>query len=82
MLPKKLPTHALLSGINDCRVGYWERAKTTAKLRALKTDDNILLLKTNLNAGHGGDSGRYSYYKDLAMRYAIIFDLYKNSTSH
>ncbi|PCI98692.1 MAG: hypothetical protein COB15_05570 [Flavobacteriales bacterium] len=79
---KDYPPMFFFTGINDSRVGYWEPAKMVAKLRKFKTDNNVLLLKTNLNAGHGGDSGRYSYYKALAMKYAIIFDLYRNSPSH
>ena len=74
------PPMFFFTGLNDSRVGYWEPAKMVAKLRTLKTDKQILLLKTNINAGHGGGSGRYSYYKDLAMKYAIIFDLYRNTT--
>jgi len=73
------PPMFFFTGLNDSRVGYWEPAKMVAKLREYKTDNNILLLKTNLHSGHGGDSGRYSSYKDLAMKYAIIFELYKNS---
>jgi len=79
---KEYPPMFFFTGINDSRVGYWEPAKMVAKLRTLKTDNNILLLKTNLNAGHGGDSGRYSTYKDLAMKYALIFELYRNSATH
>ena len=66
------------TGINDTRVGYWEPAKMVAKLRDLKTDDNILLLKTDFYAGHGGGSGRYAGIKDAAYKLAIIFDLYKD----
>jgi protease II len=73
------PPMFFFTGLNDSRVGYWEPAKMVAKLREYKTDNNILLLKTNLYSGHGGDSGRYSSYKDLAMKYALIFELYKNS---
>ncbi len=64
------------TGINDTRVGFWEPAKMVAKLRRLKTDDNLLLLKTNLNAGHGGGSGRYDGYKELAFKYAVIFEIF------
>ena len=71
------PHMVFTTGINDSRVGYWESAKMVAKLRKLKTNNNLLLLKTNLYAGHGGSSGRYSYYKDLAYKYAIMFDIYK-----
>lgn len=64
------------TGINDTRVGYWEPAKMVAKLRKLKTDDHLLLLKTNLVAGHGGGSGRYSYLRDLSYKYTLLFDLF------
>ena len=51
---------------------YWEAAKWVAKLRATKTDDNLLLLKTALEAGHGGMSGRYQGLRDTALEYAFI----------
>ncbi|MNP61646.1 Protease 2 [compost metagenome] len=51
---------------------YWEAAKWVAKLRASKTDDNLLLLKTDLGAGHGGMSGRYQGLKDVALEYAFL----------
>jgi protease II len=71
--------HMLFStGVNDTRVGYWEPAKMVAKLRTLKTDDNLLLLKTNLSAGHGGGSGRFDGYKEMAYQYAVIFDIFSN----
>lgn len=70
------PSLFFFTGINDSRVGYWEPAKMVAKLRQYKTDDNLLLLKTNLSAGHGGGSGRYSAYKDLSYKYTIIMDLF------
>lgn len=57
---KAYPNILITAGLNDPRVQYWEPAKWTAKLRALKTDKNLLLLKTNMGAGHGGASGRYS----------------------
>ena len=63
------------AGFNDPRVHYWEPAKYTAKLRKLKTDNNILLLKTHLGAGHGGSSGRYDYLKEIAFDYAFILDI-------
>jgi oligopeptidase B len=56
-------------------VQYFEPAKWVAKLRALKTDDNRLLLKTNMEAGHGGASGRYQRYRDVAFQYAFMLDL-------
>jgi oligopeptidase B len=58
-------------GLNDPRVTYWEPAKWTAKMRALKTDDNELLLKINMGAGHGGPSGRYSRLYEYAEAYAF-----------
>lgn len=69
------PNLLFFTAINDNRVGYWEPAKMVAKLRAHKTDDNLLLLKINLNAGHGGGSGRFSGLEELAYKYALIFEL-------
>ncbi|HSH00119.1 MAG TPA: prolyl oligopeptidase family serine peptidase, partial [candidate division Zixibacteria bacterium] len=68
------PNILITAGLNDPRVQYWEPAKWTAKLRALKTDDNVLLLKTEMGAGHGGSSGRYDYLKDVAFEYAFVLD--------
>lgn len=68
------PAMLITAGLNDPRVGYWEPAKWAAKLRATKTDGNILLLKTNMGAGHGGASGRYDYLKEIAFEYAFILD--------
>ena len=68
------PNILVTAGLNDPRVQYWEPAKWTAKLRAVKTDENLLLLKTNMGAGHGGASGRYDYLKEIAFEYAFIFD--------
>jgi oligopeptidase B len=73
---KEYPSILITAGLNDPRVQYWEPAKWAAKLRALKTDENILLLKTKMGAGHGGASGRYDYLKDIAFEYAFIFDLF------
>ncbi|OYD13931.1 oligopeptidase B [candidate division WOR-3 bacterium JGI_Cruoil_03_44_89] len=74
--PKDYPNMLIITGLNDTRVSYWEAAKLTAKLRALKTDKNLLLLKTNMGAGHGGVSGRYNYLRDVAFKYAFILDLF------
>ena len=71
---KAYPTMLVTTGLNDSRVAYWEPAKWTAKLRAMKTDSNRLLLKTNMGAGHGGSSGRYDAIRELAFRYAFILD--------
>lgn len=71
---KDYPDILITTGLNDSRVQYWEPAKWTAKLRELKTDSNILLLKTNMGAGHGGASGRYESLKELAFEYAFVFE--------
>ncbi|MOA60460.1 Protease 2 [compost metagenome] len=63
----------MIAGYNDSRVQYWEAAKWVAKLRATKTDNNPLLLKTELGAGHGGMSGRYQGLRDVALEYAFLF---------
>ena len=66
------PPMLVTAGLNDPRVTYWEAAKFVAKLRSLKTDDNLLLLKTNMGAGHGGRSGRYDRLHEVAEEYAFI----------
>ena len=71
------PNMLFFTGINDQRVGYWEPAKMVAKLRATKTDDNLILLKTDLSSGHGGGSGRFAGIEQLAYKYALLFDLLK-----
>ncbi|HEY0429146.1 MAG TPA: S9 family peptidase [Pyrinomonadaceae bacterium] len=64
------PNMLIETSLNDSQVMYWEAAKYAAKLRATKTDKNILLLKTNMGAGHGGSSGRYDRMKEIAFDYA------------
>lgn len=66
------PNMLVTAGLNDPRVSYWEPAKWVAKLRALKTDHNLLLLKTNMDAGHGGASGRYERIRETALDYAFL----------
>ncbi|MFZ3185301.1 MAG: S9 family peptidase [Pseudomonas sp.] len=66
------PAMLVVAGYNDSRVQYWEAAKWVAKLRATKTDTNLLLLKTDLEAGHGGMSGRYQALKDVALEYSFV----------
>jgi oligopeptidase B len=56
--------------LNDSQVPYWEGAKFTAKVREMKTNDSVILLKTNMGAGHGGASGRYDRFKEVAFEYA------------
>ena len=66
------PPLLVTAGLNDPRVTYWEPAKWVAKLREKKTDDNVLLLKTNMGAGHGGKSGRWESLKETAEEFAFI----------
>jgi oligopeptidase B len=68
------PNILITAGLNDPRVAYWEPAKWAAKLRATKTDDNLLVLKTVMEGGHFGKSGRYSQLHEIAYEYAFIFD--------
>lgn len=63
------------TGLHDSQVQYFEPAKWVAKLREMKTDKNLLLLKTNMEFGHGGASGRFDYLKDVALNYAFLFSL-------
>ena len=72
---KNYPAMFVTTGLHDSQVQYWEPAKWVAKLRAKKTDDNILLLKTDMKTGHGGKSGRFERYKESALEYAFMFDL-------
>jgi len=71
--PQAYPALLVVAGYNDSRVQYWEAAKWVAKLRATRTDDHLLLLKTDLGAGHGGMSGRYQALRDVALEYAFLF---------
>ena len=66
------PAMLVRASLNDSQVPYWEAAKWVAKLRALKTDKNVLLLKTNMGAGHGGASGRYEHLRDRAADYVFV----------
>ncbi len=68
------PNMLIEVSLNDSQVPYWEGAKWAAKLRATKTDDNTILLKTNMGAGHGGSSGRYDRLKEIAFEYAYALD--------
>lgn len=69
------PNMLITTGLHDSQVQYWEPAKWTAKLREMKTDDNLLLLKTDMSAGHGGASGRFESLKEDALEYAFILKL-------
>ena len=66
------PAMLVKTSLNDSQVMYWEPAKYVAKLRTLKQDDNVLLLHTNMAAGHGGASGRYEYLEEIAFDYAFL----------
>ncbi|WP_224998659.1 S9 family peptidase [Cesiribacter sp. SM1] len=69
------PNILVTAGLHDSQVQYWEPAKYVAKLRAKKTDDNVLLLHTNMTAGHEGATGRFESLKEIAMGYAFLLDL-------
>jgi oligopeptidase B len=72
--PRDYPEILVTAGLNDPRVQYWEPAKWVAKLRTVKTDENRLILKTFMGAGHFSSSGRYDYLKDTAFDYAFVLD--------
>ena len=77
---KQYPNLLVTAGLNDPRVSYWEPAKWVAKQRRLKHQSRILLLKTNMGAGHGGDSGRFDRLREVALEYAFAIDtLHANS---
>ncbi|EDP96280.1 S9 family peptidase [Kordia algicida OT-1] len=75
VVAKAYPNMLVTTGLHDSQVQYWEPAKWVAKLRDLKTDNNILLLHTNMDAGHGGASGRFESLKEVAEEYAFLLDL-------
>ena len=72
---QEYPNLLVTTGLHDSQVQYWEPAKWVAKLRELRTDNNILILHTNMDAGHGGASGRFEAIKEVAEEYAFILDL-------
>jgi oligopeptidase B len=76
IVPQRYPHLLITTGFNDPRVSYWEAVKWVAKLRELKTDDNLLLLKIEMESGHLSDSGLYSSLKELSFEYAFILDLW------
>ncbi len=69
------PNILITTGLHDSQVQYWEPAKWAAKLREYKTNDNLVLLRTNMETGHGGASGRFSYYKETAQDYTFLLKL-------
>jgi len=68
------PAMLVTTGLWDSQVQYFEPAKWVARLRALKTDSNPLVFRTNMEAGHGGKSGRYQRYREIAEEYAFILE--------
>ncbi|GAA4407903.1 oligopeptidase B [Nibrella viscosa] len=72
---KAYPNMLVMTGLHDSQVQYWEPAKWVAKLRTMKTDNNQLLLHTNMEAGHGGASGRFQALKEIALEYAFMLNL-------
>jgi oligopeptidase B len=75
VVPQAYPNLLVTTGLHDSQVQYWEPAKWVAKLRAVKTDGNRLILHTNMEAGHGGTSGRLRRFRDTALVYAFVVDL-------
>ena len=72
---KNYPNMLVTTGLHDSQVQYWEPAKWVAKLRDMKTDDNLLLMYCNMDTGHGGASGRFERYKETAMEYTFLLKL-------
>jgi oligopeptidase B len=72
---KDYPALLVTGGLNDPRVQYWEPAKWVAKLRTTKRGDSRLLLKTNLEAGHHGASGRYRHHRETSLAHAFLLDV-------
>ncbi len=73
--PQNYPNMLVTTGLHDSQVQFWEPAKWVAKLREMKTDNNTLLLRTNMETGHGGTTGRFKVYKETAQEFAFIVDL-------
>ena len=73
--PQDYPNLLVTTGFWDSQVQYWEPAKWVAKLREHKTNDNLLLLDCNMEVGHGGASGRFKRFKEVALEYAFLLDL-------
>jgi len=72
---KEYPNLLVTTGLHDSQVQYFEPAKWVAKMRDLKTDHNILLLHTNMEAGHGGASGRFDYLREVALQFSFLLAL-------
>lgn len=74
VIAQDYPAMLVTTGLHDSQVQYWEPAKWVAKLRDLKTDDNLLIFDINMDVGHGGASGRFEHYKEIALEYAFMLD--------
>ncbi len=72
---KDYPNMLVTTGLHDSQVQYFEPAKWVAKLRALKTNNNLLLFHIDMEAGHGGASGRFKRFHDVALEYAFMLNL-------
>ncbi|MCK5582500.1 MAG: S9 family peptidase, partial [Elusimicrobiales bacterium] len=72
---QKYPNMLITAGLHDSQVQYWEPAKWAAKLRDMKTNDNLVILKTDMEVGHGGKTGRFEGLKLVAFEYAFMFNL-------
>jgi oligopeptidase B len=75
VVAQQYPNMLVTTGLHDSQVQYWEPAKWVAKLRELKTDNNILLMHCDMSTGHGGASGRFQRFKEVARDYAFILNL-------
>ena len=75
VIMQEYPNMLVTTGLHDSQVQYWEPAKWVAKLREMKTDDNLLLLNINMDTGHGGASGRFESLREVAQEYAFLLDL-------
>ena len=74
VIAQNYPAMLITTGLHDSQVQYFEPAKWVAKLRELKTDDNLLVFDINMDTGHGGASGRFERYKEIALEYAFMLD--------
>jgi oligopeptidase B len=75
---QRYPNLLVTAGLHDSQVQYWEPAKWVAKLRDMAEAESVILLHTNMDAGHGGASGRFRALRELAMEYAFMLDLASN----